>query len=207
MLRWMKWHFPPDTELYPYGSEAEYATAPSRKLPTKLFFFTSERGRNFCFLETSLINNQFCWNSFPVPSGVHLPVFKMAAIKSTCISWNIWIKNIKKHHQELKSTWKDYLNFISESYILPYRQNRAHYTTLIPQIPTNRPHINMSYMLGASVTRKVVVFYPPPPSPPPIFHFLNEKSCKSTLEKCITKLKSWLLYLRIVVYTANILNK
>ena len=46
---------------------------------------------------------------------------------------------------------------------MPYRQNRAHYTTFIPQIPTDRPHINMSYMLGASVTRKVVVFYPPPP--------------------------------------------
>ena len=57
MLRWMKWHCPPDTEFDPWESEAKYVTSPSRKLPAIMNLY-EWAGRNFSFLETLLVPEQ-----------------------------------------------------------------------------------------------------------------------------------------------------
>ena len=45
MVRWLRWHCPPDTGFEPWWLEAEHATSRSRRLPT-ILTFTRGWGRN-----------------------------------------------------------------------------------------------------------------------------------------------------------------
>ena len=52
MVRWKRWHCPPDTGFESWRSEAEHATSRSQKLPT-ILSFTSGWGRKHCLFPSN----------------------------------------------------------------------------------------------------------------------------------------------------------
>ena len=168
MVRWLRWHCPPDTGLDIQAlSEAEHATSRSRRLPT-ILTFTRGWGRNiFSFFQTAGTGNRTPASGVKGSGANHYPG-PLAHVVT-----NIWVGASGKQvtclwYQSLYWIFLNSLIWLASFYIWePWLANPANtkhshkfvkcWPTIYDAGPTlNQPWVNVSCLLW---THCIACFY------------------------------------------------
>ena len=106
MVRWERWHCPPDTGFEPWRSEAEHATSRSRRLPT-ILTFTRGWGRNIFCLRPGTEPRALAWKAAVLtttlgPPPKPLSVYSTSKYKGETSSNKINKKKINLIYDEVR---------------------------------------------------------------------------------------------------------
>ena len=105
MVRWLRWHCPPDTgfEFEPWRSEAEHATSRSRRLSTILTFTRGWGRNNFVSFKPPRPGTEprtLAWKAAVLTTTLGPPPFRLKEILLRMVRWIRWTQI--QYKQDLK---------------------------------------------------------------------------------------------------------